>query len=61
MITKSMRQSSRKAMDAYRQFGHGARSYNFSPSKYEKVAATNKELTWWERFKDWLKQLVGGR
>jgi hypothetical protein len=59
MVTKTMRQSSGNAMDIDRQFGHSTSSYDLSPSKYATVATTNRELTWWEKFKDWVKKLTG--
>jgi hypothetical protein len=60
MVTKSMRQSSRNAMDIHRQFGRTSRAVKITPVKYETVTTTlgtSRKLSLWARLVNWVKSL----
>jgi hypothetical protein len=69
MVTKTMRQSSRSYNDRERQSAVVAH-FNRTPQIFKKEmpvihrsmnATTNRGLTWWEKFKGWIKKLLGGK
>jgi uncharacterized membrane protein len=56
MVTKTMRQSSRKATDIHRVYGRTGRTYKITPNRWEKAT---KKRTWWQRLIDKVKTLIG--
>jgi hypothetical protein len=57
MVTKTMRQSSRNAMDIDRQFGRTGRAYKITPNRWAKE--TKKSI--WQRMATWFKSKLGGK
>ena len=53
MIAKSMRQSSRQAINIHRNFGSTSRAYKITPVRWV------KKRTWWQKLGDKVKSLFG--